>query len=158
MGDDYTRKAVSDYLNRTVQGGGAAILAPVTGQAHHDDIADAAAYALKAISRHEVERLKKDLEHAKEQWRMWRNKAQGFELQQDAMKRCHPGENKEPKSDIPEVGITEMHVMGPGGYSKTVRVDLDRMRYENRASSDRSASKALVEQEPWHAGLDPDDP
>lgn len=37
-------------------------------------------------------------------------------------------------------------------------IDLDRMRYESRASSDKAATKALLEREPWHAGLDPDDP
>ena len=43
------------------------------------------------------------------------------------------------------------------GYAEKP-VDLDRSGHIERAASDRAATQALVEREPWHAGLDPDDP
>lgn len=38
-----------------------------------------------------------------------------------------------------------------------VTIDLDRMRHEAAASADREATRAIVEREPWHDGIDPDD-
>jgi hypothetical protein len=70
--------------------------------------------------------LRERAEHAEEQWRMWRNKAQGFEHAHEA------GQKQEP-------------------------INLDRMRFESLAQADRAATKALLEQEPWHADLDPDE-
>ena len=37
-------------------------------------------------------------------------------------------------------------------------IDLGAMRHFAKVMSDRDASRAHAEREPWHAGIDPDDP
>ena len=41
-------------------------------------------------------------------------------------------------------------------YTKVI--DLDELRHDIRCAIDRTASKAHAEREPWHAGIDPDEP
>jgi hypothetical protein len=41
--------------------------------------------------------------------------------------------------------------------ANATRIDLAKMAYESRASSDREASKAHAEREYWADGIDPDD-
>jgi hypothetical protein len=84
----------------------------------------------------EIEGLKIRLEQALHQLIYWRNKAQVFPTPHDQVRVDPPGWKP----------------------SEAKPIDLDSMRYESRSSSDRAASKARVEQEPWHAGIDPDEP
>jgi hypothetical protein len=43
------------------------------------------------------------------------------------------------------------------GFSAATSVDLGKLAYESRASSDRAASQAHAEREYWADGIDPDD-